>query len=78
LTWRDCKAALVVFNKDRSKFSEILEKAPIALRECKDLFKGEITQSEPGEWRMMFKAPEDDGRVITVQLMIYNLYTTKN
>lgn len=47
LTWRDCKAALVVFNKERSKFSEILEKGPAALRECNDLFKGEVAQSEP-------------------------------
>lgn len=74
LTWRDCKAALVVFNKERSKFSEILEKGPAALRECNDLFLGEVTQAEPGEWRMTFKAPGDEGRVITVQLMIYNLY----
>ena len=78
LTWRDSKAALVVFNKERSKFSEILEKAPAALRDCKDIFKGEVAQHEPGEWRMMFKAPDDDGRVITVQLMIYNLYATRS
>lgn len=76
LTWRDSKAALVVFNKERSKFSEILEKAPMALRECKDRFKSEVTQSEPGEWRMTFTATEDEGRVITVHLMVYNLYTT--
>jgi hypothetical protein len=75
LTWRDCKAALVVFNKDRSKFSEILEKAPTSLRESTDLFRGELKQTEPGEWQMTFKAPEDDGRVITVHLMVYNLYT---
>lgn len=74
LTWRDCKTALVVFNKDRSGFSEILQKAPVALRECAELFRGEVAQSEPGEWRMTFKAPGDNQRTITVQLMVYNLY----
>lgn len=74
LTWRDCKTALIVFNKDRSGFSEILEKAPAALRECAELFRGEVVQPEPGEWRMTFRAPGDDGRTITVQLMVYNLY----
>lgn len=78
LTWRDCKAALVVFNKERSKFSEILEKGPAALRECNDLFLREATQAEPGEWRMTFKAPGDEGRVITVQLMIYNIYVANH
>ncbi len=76
LTWRDCKTALVVFNKDRSGFSEIIEKAPAALRECAELFCGEVVQPEPGEWRMTFRAPGDDGRNITVQLMLYNLYST--
>lgn len=74
LTWRDCKTALVVFNKDRSKFSELLDKAPTALRGCES-FCGETKQSEPGEWRMNFKAPGDDGRIVTVHLMIYNLYS---
>ena len=78
LTWRDCKTALVVFNKDRSGFSEILQKAPAALRECSDLFRGEAAQSEPGEWRMTFSAPGDDHRTITVQLMVYNLYCTRS
>lgn len=77
LTWRDCKAALVVFNKDRSKFSEILDKAPSSLRDCQNLFNGESAQAEPGEWRMKFKSPDDDDRIVTVHLLVYNLYTTR-
>lgn len=77
LTWRDCKAALVVFNKDRSKFSEILDKAPASLRDCQNIFKGEVAQAEPGEWRMKFKSPDDGDRIVTVHLMVYNLYTTR-
>ena len=74
LTWRDCKAALVVFNKERSKFSEVLERAPQALRELKDIYAGEVNQPEPGEWQMTFRAPGDDARRIVVQLMVYNLH----
>ena len=33
LRWRDCKTALVVFNKDREQFTGILEKAPMAMRD---------------------------------------------
>lgn len=74
LTWRDCKTALIIFNKDRSKFSEILEKAPSALRELSKIFHSELTQSEPGEWQFRFRSPEDENRIIVVHLMIYNLY----
>ncbi len=77
LTWRDCKAALIVFNKERSGFSEVIEKAPQALRQTKDLFLGESRQDEPGEWQMRFRAPDDGGRSIVVHLMMYNLYVVK-
>lgn len=76
LTWRDCKAALVVFNKDRGRFSEVLEKAPEAFRQHKSLV-GETKQSEPGEWQMTFRAPDDDARKVVVHLMFYNLYVSK-
>jgi hypothetical protein len=77
LTWRDCKAALIVFNKDRGRFSEVLEKSPEVLRQQKDLFLGESKQPEPGEWQITFQAPDDGGRHIIVQLMVYNLYVGK-
>ena len=74
LTWRDCKTALIVFNKDRAKFSELLVKAPEALRTLSELFVSERKQDEPGEWQMRFRSLEDAGRIVTVQLMLYNIY----
>ena len=74
LTWRDCKTALIVFNKDRAKFSELLDKAPEALRKLPELFVSERKQDEPGEWQMRFRSLEDAGRIVTVHLMLYNIY----
>lgn len=75
LTWRHCKASLIVFNKDRAKFIELLEKAPAALRNSDKLFLQEISNtSDQGEWRMLFRSPEDDGHEVTVHLFLFNLY----
>lgn len=73
LTWRDCKTALVIFNKDRANFGEIFQKAPTVLREVRDLFISEQRVDEPGEWQMSFKALSDPGRVVVVRLMIYDI-----
>ena len=74
LTWRDCKTALIVFNKNRAAFSELLDKAPDALRKVPELFVSERKQDEPGEWQMQFRSLEDARRIVTVQLMLYNIY----
>lgn len=48
LTWRDCKAAIIIFNKHNSKFTELLEKVPEAL--CSHpLFKKELGKQQDGE-----------------------------
>ena len=74
LTWRHCKTALIVFNKDRAKFSELREKAPQALRAA-PLYLHDLQQSpEEGEWRMLFRSREDDAHEIAVHLFLFNLY----
>lgn len=75
LTWRHCKVALVVFNKDRAKFSELLEKAPQSLKGLDKLFIQDLAiNPHQGEWRMLFRSPEDDGHEIAVHLFLFNLY----
>jgi len=32
------------------------------------------SKSHQGEWRMLFRSPEDDGHEITVHLFLFNLY----
>lgn len=76
LTWRHCKVALIVFNKDRAKFSELLEKAPQSLKRLDKLFIQVLTSNpHQGEWRMLFRSPEDDGHEIAVHLFLFNLYS---
>ena len=73
LRWRDCKTALIVFNKDRDNFTRILDSGPAALREAK-LFRGDVGgKSEAGESRMVFASPDDDSRRVTVHLFLFDL-----
>jgi hypothetical protein len=76
LTWRDCKAAIVIFNKRNAKFTELLTKVPEAIREHPNLMK-DLGQTGDGEWRFIFKSPEDELRQITVTVFLFNLYVSE-
>lgn len=78
LTWRDCKTALVVFNKNVAGFTSIREKAPAELKKH-PLFKRELKfpQSSEGEWRYVFSDPQDSAREIIVHCFLFNIYALK-
>jgi hypothetical protein len=73
LTWRDAKTALVIFNRQNSKFSELLEKIPEVLKVHKACRRFGI-QGQKGEWRLSMGAPGDDGREIAVHVFAFNLH----
>ncbi len=73
LTWRDCKAALLVFNKHNAKFSELLEKIPETLKSHPNFLKHAGDKSA-GEWRCVFRSKEDEARLVTVHVFAFNLY----
>jgi len=73
LTWRDCKTALILFNKEIVKFNNLLIKIPEALRSHQN-FKRELTEGADGEWRFEFFSAEDESRQITIHVFIFNLY----
>jgi len=73
LTWRDCKAALVIFNKHNARFSELLSKVPEVLK-AHPKFRSEFQSSGDGEWRFSMTSLEDDGRIIHVHVYLFNLY----
>src|SRR3989304_9308879 len=52
LTWRDCKAAIIVFNKHNAKFTELLTKVSETVRSHLK-FKKELGQQKEGEWRFI-------------------------
>lgn len=77
LTWRDCKAALILFNKKVAGFSELQTKTPETLTEHSHFLK-QISSDQPGEWRFLFRSADDSDRHITVHVFLFNLYVSKN
>ena len=75
LTWRDCKAAVIIFNKNIAGFTEILAKVKPAL-ESHPRFVKIVAESEKGEWRCVFRSKDDDARLVHLQVFLFNLYTS--
>ncbi|MGO9613139.1 MAG: hypothetical protein ACLPX5_08895 [Dissulfurispiraceae bacterium] len=74
LTWRDCKAAIVVFNKQNAKFTELLTKIPEVLA-SHPKFRKSLGQREPGEWRYVLSSAEDELRQVIVNVFVFNLFS---
>lgn len=73
LTWRDSKAALIMFNSKNKHFTKILEAMPETLR-AHPLFLRDLPCTEAGEWRVQMRSAEDAGRRVTVHAFVFNLY----
>lgn len=73
LTWRDCKAALVIFNKDVAGFAGVQETIDASLRKHPNFLRA-LTSGRAGEWRFVFRSQEDAGREITAHVFAFNLY----
>ncbi len=73
LTWRDSKAALIMFNVKNKNFTNILRVLPTALH-AHPLFLRELACSEAGEWRVQMRSAENEGRRVTVQAFVFNLF----
>lgn len=74
LTWRDCKAALIVFNKNNAKFSELLERIPEAIK-AHEKFRQVLKEGLDGEWEFLMTSREDDARQVRVHVFVFNLFT---
>jgi hypothetical protein len=74
LTWRDCKGAIVLFNKNVAHFSQIRDKLP-SVMEHHSRYVGTLPCRESGEWRYRVAQPEDAGDCITIHVFLFNLYT---
>ena len=73
LTWRDSKAALIMFNSKNKDYTKILETIPNTLR-AHPLFLSDLPCTEAAEWRIRTRSAEDEGRRVTIQILIFNLY----
>lgn len=73
LTWRDCKAAIVIFNKHNAMFSRILDSIP-AIFEAHPRFKRFHSTESAGEWRFDMTSSEDEGRQVHIHVFVFNLF----
>jgi hypothetical protein len=75
LTWRDYKAALIIFNKGVAAFSGIQQTIGAALPQHPNFLR-ERQCTHAGEWRYVFKSSEDSAREVTVHIFAFNLYVS--
>lgn len=73
LTWRDSKAAIILFNLKNKDFSKIRDSIPTVLSDH-PLFIRPMPCDELGEWRVQMRSEEDEGRRVTVHVLAFNLY----
>jgi hypothetical protein len=75
LTWRDCKAAIVIFNKDVAAFTDLLQKVKPVL-EAHPRFMKVVADSAQAEWRAIFRSSDDDSRLVHIHMFVFNINTT--
>jgi len=76
LTWRDSKAAMIIFNKDVVGFSEIQTSMP-GILEAHACFINKTDISQSGEWRVHVRSIHDPNRRILLHVFLFNLYAPK-
>lgn len=75
LTWRDAKTSLIFFNKQNKNFSDIQSKVEEIFVAHTGFIKKIATKD--GEWRFIFKKPDDDNRLITIHVFLFDVYDKK-
>lgn len=73
LTWRDCKAALISFNKSVAGFKALQDSVRPTLAAHKGFLREHKGQF-PGEWSFDFQSAEDALREVTVHVFLFDLY----
>lgn len=77
LTWRDCKASIVFFNKNVKGFSGLGQKLESALREHPN-FEAKLECHETGEWRFRFHTDEDDEHKVEIHVFLINVFSNES
>jgi hypothetical protein len=73
LTWRDCKTALIVFNKKNKNFTQILELINNTVLAHPN-FMSKVSQKDANEWLYKMRAKDDETRVFKMNVMFFNIY----
>lgn len=72
LTWRDCKAAIILYNKHNKGFAEIQTQIP-ALIAKHPRFMKQVTIPHAGEWRFILRSKDDDARLVHCHIFAFNI-----
>ncbi len=73
-TWRDCKTAMIVFNKNVASFTDIQQKVP-GIFERHPNYEKTLESKQAGEWRFLCRSQDDPERKIIIHVFLFNLYT---
>jgi hypothetical protein len=74
ITWRDEKAAILIFNKSVAKFTDLIEKAVATVQShplCY-LYKGKRHDTS---FSFIFRNPDDPAKLIQLELILFNFYS---
>ncbi len=77
LTWRDCKTAIIIFNKEVAGFTKIQQRIPIVFNEHSN-YERTIDSKQPGEWSYLCHSKEDPERKVLIHVFMFNLYVRHN
>lgn len=73
LTWRDCKTALVIFDKDVARFTQLQQKMQKILESHPNFIRS-TAANKSGEWRVVYRSSDDPDRMVTVHVFLFNLF----
>lgn len=71
VNWRDEKLAIIIFNKDNKKFSDVIEKATKTV-EDRALCKEFIGHRKDTSYSYIFQNPNDDKKSIKLELVLFD------
>lgn len=76
ITWRETKAAIFIFNKDR-KITTVLNKIDGIMKKHNNFSSGNCLKSEklnqPGVYSYIFKHPDDKNIMVYLTILVFNL-----
>lgn len=71
VSWRDEHTALIIFNKDNDKFTQLVDTAKIAMESHPNCIK-KIKDTSDTSSRFQFRNAEDPDKTIQIELTIFN------
>jgi len=71
VNWRDEKVAIIIFNRDVKRFSEVVDTAVAALKAHRLCYKF-VTQRKDTSFSFFFKNPGDEMKHVNLELVLFN------